>query len=37
MNQIEEKTSIFYKNYTEKVVKNRINISENVGIFINKK
>jgi hypothetical protein len=36
MNQIEEKTSIFYKNYTEKVVKNRINISENVGIFINK-
>jgi hypothetical protein len=36
MNQIEEKTSIFYKNYTEKVVKNRINISENVVIFINK-
>lgn len=36
MNQIEEKTSIFYKNYTEKIVKNRINISENVAIFINK-
>jgi hypothetical protein len=36
MNQIEEKTSIFYKNYTEIVVKNRINISENVAIFINK-
>jgi hypothetical protein len=36
MNQIEEKTSIFYKNYTKKAVKNRIDISENVAIFINK-
>lgn len=36
MNQIEEKTSIFYQNYPEKVIKNHINISENVAIFINK-
>jgi hypothetical protein len=36
MNKIDEKIYIFYKIYGEKVVKNRMLISENVAIFINK-